>query len=159
MDKQNSSYRSSVGIIVINKDKHIFSGYRGDHLSHPWQCPQGGIDPDEAPEVSMWRELYEEIGITKDKADLLAQTDDWYFYDFPDEVLKINQQQFKHSSYQGQKQKWFLLDFLGHDSDFDLNIHEAEFTKWAWFNRQDVIDQIVPFKKRVYEDVFDYFNL
>jgi len=63
MNKKN--YRKGVGIVVVNDSGQFFLGKRVG--AEAWQFPQGGIDDGETPEQALYRELYEETGIKKDK--------------------------------------------------------------------------------------------
>ena len=42
-------YRNCVGLVVINKDGHVFIGKRIDSSLNAWQMPQGGIEASENP--------------------------------------------------------------------------------------------------------------
>ncbi|HAR53067.1 MAG TPA: RNA pyrophosphohydrolase, partial [Roseovarius nubinhibens] len=53
-------YRPCVGVMLINRDGHVFVGQRLDNQTDAWQMPQGGIDPGEAPRDAALRELCEE---------------------------------------------------------------------------------------------------
>ena len=97
-------YRLGVGIMLLNKDRNVFVGKRIDTMSEAWQMPQGGIDEGETPETAALREMLEETGTNK--ADILAESKDWYNYDLPKALIpKIWGGRFR-----GQKQKWFCLN-------------------------------------------------
>ena len=111
-------YRPNVGIMVVNKDGHIFVAKRIDHYSDAWQMPQGGIEPDEDLQTAALRELHEETGISDNKVDLVAEIEEWITYDLPTNLIP----QLWNGKYRGQKQKWFLMKFLGDDADIDLSL-------------------------------------
>jgi putative (di)nucleoside polyphosphate hydrolase len=115
--------------------------------------PQGGIDPKEDPRQAALRELAEETG-TAD-AEILAETPDWLSYDLPEDLRR----RVWRGRYKGQRQKWFLMRFLGHDSDIDLEAHaHPEFSAWRWAPAADVPSLIVPFKRDLYRAVVDAFQ-
>ncbi|MBT7944317.1 MAG: NUDIX domain-containing protein, partial [Alphaproteobacteria bacterium] len=61
--------------------------------------------------------------------------------------------------YRGQTQKWFALRFTGNDDDFDLNAHShPEFSEWRWVALDDLPALIVPFKRRLYDDILSAFH-
>jgi putative (di)nucleoside polyphosphate hydrolase len=153
MSYANLPYRDGVGVMLLNKHKQVFVGRRIDTRSDAWQMPQGGIDNGEAPEEASLRELAEEAGITKAK--IIAQSKLWLSYDLPDELIPV----IWHGRYRGQRQKWFLMEFLGDDSDININAHEPEFLEWRWENPQNLPDLIVPFKRKLYEEVIAEFSL
>jgi len=120
-----------------------------------WQFPQGGIDANEDPWTAAQRELYEEVGIPADKIALLAETDEWLSYDFP-EGIKGHPIYGRHV---GQKQKWFAVRFLGTDADINLHAHHApEFVRAEWKNLVDTPDLIVAFKRDLYEQLVAAFQ-
>ena len=52
----------------------------------------------------------------------------------------------------GQKQKWFLLRLLSEDSAVKLDhSHSPEFDRWQWVSYWYPLDQIVDFKREVYQ--------
>lgn len=118
-----------------------------------WQMPQGGIDPGETPERAALRELKEEIGT--DKARILGQIARWLHYDVPpglaDKVWR--------GRYRGQRQRWFALRFTGADADIDLGAHgEVEFAEWRWMGLDDLVDAVIPFKRKIYAEVAAEFR-
>ena len=114
--------------------------------------PQGGIDDGESPEVAVFREMEEEIG-TRD-ARILGMIKDWIKYEIPDRTAR----KLWGGKYRGQQQKWIALEFLGKDSDIDLEAHKhPEFSRWKWVAIEDLLDYVVPFKREVYRRVMEEF--
>ncbi|MEI7668935.1 MAG: RNA pyrophosphohydrolase [Pseudomonadota bacterium] len=145
----NLPYRDGVGIMLINNDKKVFVAKRIDMRAEAWQMPQGGIDAGESPETTAKRELLEEIGT--DKAVIIAESADWYFYDLPNDL----QPKIWGGKYRGQKQKWFLMQFTGSDKDINIATKEPEFSEWKWAEVETLPDLIVPFKKNLYIDIVE----
>ena len=144
-------YRRGVGLMLLNRDGLVFVARRIDMPSEAWQMPQGGIDKGESPRHAAMRELKEEIGT--DKAKILAESRDWLFYDLPADLVP----RIWNGRFRGQTQKWFLLRFTGEDSDIDIDTDHPEFLEWKWAELSDLPDLIVPFKRKLYEDLLAEF--
>ena len=139
-------YRPNVAFIIFNNEKKVFWAKRINQES--WQFPQGGINAKEMPEDALYRELDEEVGLTKNDIKVIAKTSDWLKYDVPQKFLG----KFWRNKYKGQKQIWFLLKFTGNESSINLNnSNKPEFDDWLWQDYWATLDGVVSFKKEVYE--------
>ncbi|MEM8979170.1 MAG: RNA pyrophosphohydrolase [Pseudomonadota bacterium] len=148
-------YRPNVGIMLRNAQGMIFTAQRIDRPagSEAWQMPQGGIDPGEEAPAAALRELQEETGILPDRVTIVAEHADWISYDLPKELLG----KLWGGKWRGQTQKWFLMDFHGQDEEIDIFSHDQEFSEWRWSPLSEVVPNIVPFKREVYQAVIDGF--
>ena len=147
-------YRPCVGLMVVNRDGKVFAAQRLDNPTPAWQMPQGGIDADEDPRDAALRELEEETGLTPDKVSILAETDEWLPYDLPHELVP----KLWKGKFRGQMQKYYLLRFEGVDSDINIDTEIPEFSTWAWMAMDDLLDNIVPFKRDTYTKVVETFR-
>ncbi len=146
-------YRRNVGVMLINEAGHVFVGQRLDSDVPAWQMPQGGIDKGEEACDAALRELEEETGVRADLVTLLAETENWLAYDLPHDLVP----NIWKGRYRGQEQKWFLLRFHGQDNDVNIEVDHQEFSEWRWLPVDQLVDQIVPFKRTVYEQVLKAF--
>ncbi len=144
--KQNElPLRLCVGIIVLNKENKVFVGKRIDNPTNKWQMPQGGVDHGENLVNAMKRELKEETSIRS--IEILKELEEWTEYELPDYLLgKV-----WRGKYRGQKQKWFIVRFLGKDEEINLKTTHPEFIEWQWLDIENLPSVIVHFKKKVYE--------
>ena len=154
-------YRRSAGVALLNRDGAVFVGRRkkmhgaGPLAGHEWQMPQGGVDEGEEPIEAALRELHEETNVSS--ATLIAEAPQWLNYDLPDEARGR-----WRGRYRGQTQKWFLLRFTGEDAEIDIErpaggAHPAEFDAWRWERLEALPALVVPFKRKVYEEVVSAF--
>jgi putative (di)nucleoside polyphosphate hydrolase len=147
-------YRPNVGVVLFNAVGRVWLGRRA-HTPGPfnWQFPQGGVDKGEELEAAALRELEEETGAKS--AEILARTDDWIAYDFPEGYRgsKIAR------GWRGQKQVWFAMRFFGADSEINLYAHhQVEFDDWRWAMLDEAPEVVVPFKRPAYELVVRAFR-
>ncbi|WP_315926094.1 RNA pyrophosphohydrolase [Mesorhizobium sp. SP-1A] len=163
IDPESLPYRPCVGVMVLNAAGLAWVGRR---IAEPdsefsrttmlWQMPQGGIDKEEEPLAAARRELFEETGM--ESLDLLAEAPGWINYDLPPELVGIALK----GKYRGQTQKWFAFRFRGEEREIRVNPppggHTAEFDQWAWRPMQDLPGLIVPFKRKVYDQVIAAFR-
>ena len=154
MKSNSKDYRPNVGMMIINQKKEIFVGKRIDHPSNFWQMPQGGIDAQEIPSIAALREMDEEVGIKKNKVDLLTESKDWYYYSIPSDLAKT----LWKGKYKGQRQKWFLYKFKGTEKDINIHTEHPEFSDYKWVTKDFLAPNIVPFKKKIYEKLLLEFK-
>ena len=140
----SDGYRPNVGIILCNDQGEVLWARRCGRDG--WQFPQGGMRRQETPEAAMYRELQEEVGLDQHHVEVIGRTRDWLHYDLPEAMRGRGSRNFK-----GQKQIWFLLRFLGRESDVRLNCGEKpEFDDWRWVEYWSTLEQIIEFKRDVY---------
>ena len=137
--------RIGVGAIVLNSENKIFVGKRADNPIDKWQMPQGGVNKGEDFISAMKRELNEETSIQNIK--ILKQIDQWFEYELPKNLLGI----IWKGKFRGQKQKWFIIRFIGNESEINLKTKHPEFIEWKWIEVDDLTKVIVDFKKGVYK--------
>ena len=139
-------FRPNVGIILVNPKNEVFWGKR--IREHSWQFPQGGIKYGESPEQAMFRELHEELGLKPEHVHILGRTRDWLRYEVPDQYIRREWR----GNYRGQKQIWYLLRLVGRDCDVCLRATDhPEFDAWRWNEYWVEFDQVIEFKRSVYE--------
>ena len=148
-----AKYRRCVGMMILNKDNKILVGKRLDHPSGHWQMPQGGIDENENPEEAVWREMKEEIGTNN--AEMIKISEQWISYKIPLETLNTLPW---GNVYVGQTQKWFAFKFRGDDNEIDVGTDNPEFSEWKWSHHNLLVENIVPFKRIVYEKILIEFK-
>lgn len=149
-------YRPCVGVMLVNDAGQAFVGRRIDNQEGDWwQMPQGGVDEGEELEAAVLRELWEETGVTRAHATIVARMPGEQLYDLPDTLMG----RLWDGKYRGQRQSWFLARFAGADRDIDLAAHQPpEFCAWRWVDPELLPTLIVPFKQDVYRAVLAAFR-
>ena len=147
MDEKFKSlpFRKGVGIIVLNKYNKIFVAKRIDNPKNFWQMPQGGVDEGEDFLSAAYRELEEETSIKK--VELIKEIDETTTYELPSHLLGI----IWKGKFKGQKQKWFLMRYLGNDNEININTNKPEFLEWKWIDLDMITNVVVDFKLEVYK--------
>ena len=144
----SDGYRANVGIVITNEKRQILLAKR--FKQDAWQLPQGGIDTDETELDALYRELEEEVGLNPGHVTLLAKTPKWLRYDLPAEHIRRRQK----PTCIGQKQVWFLLKLKSGDDNITLDSHhDIEFDDWKWVDYWKPVDEVIDFKRAVYEDM------
>ena len=142
---KNLPLRNGVGIIVLNKNNKVFVAKRIDNPKNFWQMPQGGVDEGENFLSAAYRELEEETSIKSVK--LIKEIDKITTYLLPKNLLGV----IWKGKYKGQKQKWFLMRFLGSDNEININTNKPEFLEWKWIDLDMITEVVVDFKLEVYK--------
>ena len=143
----NLPLRSGVGIVLLNKDNKVLVARRIDNPKNFWQMPQGGVDEGEDFLKAAFRELKEETSIRS--VELIEELEGTITYELPERLLGI----IWKGKYRGQKQKWFLMRFIGEDSEININTKHPEFLDWKWIELDLITDLVVDFKHHVYQEV------
>ena len=144
---QDLPYRSGVGIVVLNKNNKVFVARRIDNPKNFWQMPQGGVDKSEDFLTAAFRELDEETNIKS--VELIKELDGFITYNLPDHLLGI----IWKGKYKGQTQKWFVMRFIGEDSEININTKHPEFLEWKWVELSEITKLVVNFKLDLYQEV------
>jgi putative (di)nucleoside polyphosphate hydrolase len=153
-DRAALPYRPAAGVMLLNRGGKVFVAQRLDSSLEAWQMPQGGLDQGEDAEAGAFRELEEETGISRDKVEIITRCPTELNYDLPDDLVG----KMWNGKWRGQRQTWFLMRFLGTDEDVNLETPEPEFRAWKWADPVELPAMIVPFKKKLYEDVLEAFK-
>jgi putative (di)nucleoside polyphosphate hydrolase len=153
-DLTGYSYRPAAGVMLVNRENKVWVGQRRDSTLEAWQMPQGGLDEGEDPQDGALRELEEETGIGRELVEIVARAPQELTYDLPEDLIGVVWKQ----KWRGQRQTWFLARFLGTDEDVNLDTAEPEFRAWRWSEVDELPQLIVPFKKKLYEEVIAAFR-
>ncbi|MGP4123680.1 MAG: RNA pyrophosphohydrolase [Sodalis sp. (in: enterobacteria)] len=149
----NDGYRANVGIVICNLNEQVLWARRCGQ--HSWQFPQGGINAGETAEQAMYRELFEEVGLSRKDVRILDSTGNWLRYKLPKRLVRWSTKPVCI----GQKQQWFLLQLICSDEHINMQRGESpEFESWCWVSFWYPLRQVVSFKRDVYRRVMKGFS-
>ena len=146
---KNLPLRNGVGIVVLNNKNKVFVAKRIDNPKNFWQMPQGGVDKGEDFLTAAYRELEEETSIKN--VELIQEIDGTMTYELQDSLLGI----IWKGKYKGQRQKWYLMRYLGNDNDINIKTKKPEFLEWKWIELDKLTDVAVDFKLHIYKELKD----
>ena len=144
MNNKKLPLRNGVGVIILNKNNQVFVAKRKDNPVDRWQMPQGGVNSGESYLSAMKRELFEETSIKN--IELLKEIDGFFEYELPDNLVGV----IWKGKFRGQKQKWFIVKFIGNEKEINLKTKYPEFIDWKWIAPDELPNVIVDFKKNLY---------
>lgn len=147
-----AGYRAGVAIIIFNRQKKLFWAKRV--RQDAWQFPQGGVNEGETLKQTMFRELKEETGLDPGDVRIVTVSKQWLYYRLPKHLIRYRSEPLCI----GQKQKWFLLKFIGEETKFNFNLSEKpEFDDWQWVSYWHPMQEVIVFKKHVYHRALKAF--
>ena len=144
---KNLPLRSGVGIVLLNKKNKVFVAKRIDNPKNFWQMPQGGVDKKENYYQAALRELKEETSIVS--VELIKKIDKKLTYILPENLIGI----IWKGKFKGQIQKWFIMRFVGNESEINIKTKKPEFLDWKWIDLKDLTKIAVSFKLDVYKNL------
>jgi putative (di)nucleoside polyphosphate hydrolase len=144
---KNLPLRNGVGIVVLNNENKVFVAKRIDNPKNFWQMPQGGIDRGENFYEAALRELKEETSIVS--VELIKEIEKKFTYILPDRLIGI----IWKGKFKGQKQKWFVMKFVGTESEINIKTKYPEFLDWKWIDLENLTEIAVNFKLEVYKQL------
>ena len=150
--KKQLPLRSGVGIILLNHKNKVFVGKRIDNPKNFWQMPQGGVDQDESFLHAAKRELEEETSVKS--VEIIKEVNELFIYELPENLLgKVLE-----GKYRGQKQKWFIMKFVGENKEINVKTKSPEFLDWKWVDISELSSIAVSFKMELYKKLEKELN-
>ena len=120
----------------------------GGQLRWNWQFPQGGVEPGENEEETLFRELEEEIG-TRD-VNIICSSKTRIRYHYPRKMLCILHKQPIWKPFRGQQQRWYLVKMNCETEQISFTHQPVEFDAFQWISPRRGLKLVVPWKRKAY---------
>jgi len=149
-------YRPNVAALLVNQLGNLLICERWT-IPGAWQFPQGGVDQGESLQDALYREVMEEIGISGQHYEVVAERGG-YRYLYPEQVrLK----KLKKHGYHGQEQTYYLCLLKDGAPEVDVKQKQREFRAYRWIDPEEFdLDWLPSFKRDVYRQVMmDFFGV
>lgn len=118
-------------MLLIDTGGRIFLGERHGNPG-VWQFPQGGEEPGVSQEENVIRELHEELGAAPECFVIIKKLDAFHQYDFR------KTPEYAIGKWRGQRQSFWLVRFIGKESDIKLDRYQPEFMGYRWCSLDEV---------------------
>ena len=125
-------YRKNISCIVYKDDRYLLVQQVGWPKDF-WKFPQGGIEGKENDQETIKRELNEELGMVKYR--IVGVSKQLNKYDWPEDSVKL-----AGFRWQGQIQKFYLIEYLGDDNEIKLD--KKEHQNYKWVDKAELIKSI-----------------
>jgi len=143
MSSELLPYRPNICILLRNHRGELLLGERLN-CAGAWQFPQGGVEIEAPIEDSVYREIEEELGIMRKDLRIVAKLQATNTYDFIEPPL------YAVNRWRGQTQTFWLVDFLGSDSDITVTTPHPEFRAWQWCPIESILEKVEPIRRAGY---------
>lgn len=121
-------YRKGVSALIVNSNKEILLVNLISFEDRFFAIPGGGVEKGETLEDAVYREIQEELGITKDSLLYAGTCKESLIFMF--RVPKTNAD---GSTYIGSERNFFGFRFIGSNDDIKLQESEVRAYKWVQF--------------------------
>jgi putative (di)nucleoside polyphosphate hydrolase len=129
-------YRKGVSALIQNKNKEFLLVNLQSFKAHFFAIPGGGVESGESLEDAIFREVFEELGIVKEKLRLVGKSDLPVRFNFKGKKLMRN-----GLIYDGQDRFYFGFEFLG--SDEEINLQMEEIRAYIWSSYEDLKEYLL----------------
>ncbi len=149
-------YRPNVAALIVNPAGNLLICERMT-IPGAWQFPQGGVDAGESLEQALYREVWEEVGLSANHYEVVDMRDG-YRYLYPKQAR--NKKVRKHGSH-GQEQTYYLCHLKAGAPQVNVHQKPREFRAYRWILPIEFdLDWLPGFKRDVYREVMrDFFQI
>lgn len=119
-------FRKGVSALIINKKQEFLLVNLVSFEPHFFAVPGGGLEDDESLMEAAYREVEEEVGISKKSLQFIGQCKEPLQFKF--KTIKLNRD---GKEYEGSARYFFGFQFTGTDDEIKLQESEVRMYKWV----------------------------
>src|SRR3989344_2338495 len=129
-------FRKGVSALITNKKREFLLVNLEDFKNHFFAIPGGGLEENESTEDAVYREIQEELGITKQSLELVGVCEESLKL-----IFKTKKLQRDGIEYDGSERDFFGFKFTGNDSE--IKLQEGEVRSYKWVSYENLKDYLL----------------
>lgn len=136
-------YRQSVSAFIFDKSNKLLICSLNVDVDYDWNVPGGGIEEGETPEDAIYREVKEEVNISREDLVFLKKSGIVNRYDFTS-IHALERSTSRGRQHRGQERTQFIFRYIG-----DLNTvrpSDPEIKEVMWMDLED-LDKYLDFER------------
>lgn len=122
-------FRKGVSALIINKKNEFLLVNLESFKDHFFAIPGGGLEGNESIDDAAYREIQEELGITRQLLEFIGACKEPLQFKFKTRKLYSND-----IEYDGSERHFFGFKFIGDESDIKLQEGEIRSCKWVLYD-------------------------
>jgi len=135
VEEKQKAYRKGVSALILNKNNAVLLVNLESFETKFYAIPGGGVDSGESLEDTVYREIHEELSISKNSLEFIGMGKEPVRLLF--KTQKLNRDGVE---YDGMERVFFGFRFIGEDSEIVLQPEEVRTYKWvAWLDLKDYL--------------------
>ncbi len=119
-------FRKGVSALIMNNKNEFLLVNLESFKNHFFAIPGGGLDGNESTSDAVYREIQEELGITRQSLELVGACEESLKL-----IFKTKKLQRDGIEYDGSERYFFGFKFIGNDGEIKLQEGEVRSYKWV----------------------------
>jgi putative (di)nucleoside polyphosphate hydrolase len=151
---EEKRYRKGIIAIILNDKNQFLLVQLNSYKENEWNFVGGGRDVGETAEANLYREIKEELNVSRENIQILGMSSNPLKYDFPEPTIKDG------ILYHGQIKDQFVVRVTGDLKDLHIQPEEIRQMKWVDFSElpkylifQNQYENAIEVLKEVYPEM------